>query len=254
MSKKPAKNEMIPLDDICASTCNFARPNNAKQCVKRLKELGLKEIIVWNNGAKPISCATKNIVSKTNIGSIGRYLGAKYTKKPYILIVDDDHMLTRAGLNALRLWATRYPAVLQCGAIFKPPFNRYFKREVLTSDHLKKPKKVDLVLPFGGMILTTKLCRRILKHWSWGFKEAVRPGFIATDLAVSCAILDITGKHPVVVPSEGRGLEKLKDEAPHKALCRQKGAGTEKTKILKWMIKHGWKPLKMKSSVIKIYP
>lgn len=246
MSKKSKKSKKIPLSNICAAICNYARPHNAKACVKRLRDLGLKEIIVWNNKAKPIHSATKNIVNKTNIGSIGRYRVGLHTKKKYILIVDDDHLLTRAGLTALRLGAVKYPAVVQCGAIFHPPFKRYFKRKVLRSYQIKKPMKVDLVLPFGGMLLTTDLCRRILDHWAWEFKEAVRPGFIATDLAVSCAILDLTGRHAVVVPVKGRGINKLKDEAPHKALCRQKGAGEEKTKILKWMIHRGWKPLKMK--------
>ena len=245
MGKKPAKSKIIPKSDICAATCNYARPNNARACVKRLKDLGLQEIIVWNNKAKPIPNATRNIVSESNIGSIGRYYIGLHTKKPYILIVDDDHMLTRAGLTALRLGVAKYPAVVQCGAVFKPPFNRYFNRKVIKSNQVKMPRKVDMVLPYGGLLLSTDLCRRILDHWAWQFKEAVRPGFIATDLAVSCAILDLTGQHPVVVPSNGSGMEPLKDEAPHKALSHQKGAREEKTKILRWMIDHGWKPLKM---------
>lgn len=247
MGKKPVKNKIISKSEICAATCNYARPNNAKACVKRLKDLGLSEIVVWNNKAKPISGATRNIVSATNIGSIGRYYIGLHTQKPYILIIDDDHMLTQAGLNALRLWAVKYPAVVQCGAVFNPPFKRYFDRKVIKSDQIKLPRKVDLVLPYGGLLILTDLCRRLLDHWAWKFKESVRPGFIATDLAVSCAIQDLTGEHPVVVPANGRGLEKLKDEAPHKALSHQKGAREEKTKILRWMIKHGWKPLKMKA-------
>ncbi len=246
MSKKPIPRKVIPKSDICAATCNYARPNNAKTCVKRLRDLGLTEIIVWNNKAKPIRGANRNIVSSKNIGSIGRYYIGLHTQKPYILIVDDDHMLTQSGLAALRLWAAKYPAVVQCGAVFNPPFKRYFNRKVIKSNQTKLPRKVDLVLPYGGLLLTTDLCRRILEHWSWKFKEAVRPGFIATDLAVSCAILDLTKQHPVVVPVNGRGMVKLKDEAPHKALSRQKGAREEKTKILRWMINHGWKPLKKK--------
>lgn len=248
MSQKPKKIKIIPKSQICAATCNYARPNNAKACVKRLKELGLTEIIVWNNQAKPVPGATRNIVSATNVGSIGRYYVGLHTQRPYILIVDDDHRLTRAGLTALRTWAVKYPAVVQCGAIFNPPFKRYFDRKVIRSHQVKKPKRVDMVLPFGGLLISTELCRKILDHWSWQFKEAVRPGFIATDLAVSCGILDLTGQHPVVVPSNGNGIEKLKDEAPHKALSHQKGAKEEKTKILRWMIAHGWKPLKMKAS------
>lgn len=246
MSKETAKVKLIPKDHLCAAICNYARPKSARACVKRLKELGLKEVIVWNNQAKPIREATKNIVSTTNVGSIGRYYVGLHTKKPYILIVDDDHRLTAAGLTALRAGAARYQVAVQCGAVFKPPFDRYFNRKVLRSHQVKKYRRVDVVLPFGGMILPTELCRQLLDHWAWGFKNAVRPGFIATDLAVSCAILDLTGKHPVVVPVSGRGYEKLKDEAPHKALCRQKGAVAEKTKIFHWMLNHGWKPLKLK--------
>ncbi len=246
MGKNPDKKKIIPINDICAATCNYARPNNARTCVKRLRDLGLKEVIVWNNKAKPIKNATRNIISSTNIGSIGRYYIGLHTQKPYILIVDDDHMLTKEGLNALRLWAAKYPAVLQCGAIFNPPFKRYFNRKVIKSHQVTTPKKIDLVLPYGGLLMTTDLCRRILDHWAWKFKDAVRPGFIATDMAVSCAILDLTGHHAVIVPVNGHGMVKLKDEAPHKALSHQKGASEEKTKILKWMINHGWKPLKMK--------
>jgi len=208
--------------------------------------LGFKEIIVWNNMAKPIHSATRNIVSSSNIGSIGRYHVGLHTKKQYILIIDDDHLLTQTGLTALRLWADKYPVVVQCGAIFDPPFTNYSNRKVHRSNQVKKPKKVDLVLPYGGMLLTTDLCRRILNHWAWKFKDAVRPGFIATDLAVSCAILNLTGQRAVVVPVNGNGIIKLKDEAPDKALCHQKGVAEEKTKILIWMIQHGWKPLKMK--------
>lgn len=248
MGKKPMKKEIIPKSEICAATCNFARPNNARTCVKRLKDLGLKEIIVWNNKAKPIKNATRNIVSSTNIGSIGRYYIGMHTQKPYILIVDDDHMLTQAGLTALRLWATKFPAVVQCGAVFNPPFKRYFNRKVIKSNQVKIPRKVDLVLPYGGLLISTDLCRRLLDHWAWKSKEAVRPGFIATDLAVSCSILDLTGRRAVVVPSNGPGMVKLKDEAPHKALSHQKGAKVEKTKILRWMINHGWKPLKMEKT------
>lgn len=246
MGNKSGEKKIIPKSVISAATCNYARPNNAKACVKRLKELGLTEIIVWNNKAKPIKSATKNIVSATNVGSIGRYYISLHTQKPYILIVDDDHMLTRSGLTALRVWGAKYPAVLQCGAVFNPPFKRYFDRKVIKSHQVKAPRKVDLVLPYGGLLIPTELCRRLLNHWAWKFKEAVRPGFIATDLAVSCAILDLTGQHAVVVPSNGNGMEQLHDEAPHKALSRQKGARVEKTKILRWMISHNWKPLKMK--------
>ena len=105
MGNKSGEKKIIPKSVISAATCNYARPNNAKACVKRLKELGLTEIIVWNNKAKPIKSATKNIVSATNVGSIGRYYISLHTQKPYILIVDDDHMLTRSGLTALRVWA-----------------------------------------------------------------------------------------------------------------------------------------------------
>jgi hypothetical protein len=248
MGNKSGNIKIIPKSEISAATCNYARPNNAKACVKRLKELGLTEIIVWNNKAKPIKNATKNHVSSINVGSIGRYYIGLHTQKPYILIVDDDHMLTRAGLTALRKWAAKYPAVVQCGAVFNPPFKRYFDRKVIKSHQVTAPREVDLVLPYGGLLISTELCRRILDHWAWKFKEAVRPGFIATDLAVSCAILDLTGQHAIVAPSNGIGMEKLKDEAPHKALSRQKGARTEKTKILRWMINHGWKPLKMKKN------
>jgi hypothetical protein len=248
MGNKPIKNKIVPKNEICAATCNYARPNNAKACVRRLKDLGLTEIIVWNNKAKPINSAARNIVSATNIGSIGRYNIGLHTQKPYILIVDDDHMLTRAGLTALRIGAARYPAVVQCGAVFNPPFKRYFDRKVIKSHQVKAPRQVDLVLPYGGLLISTELCRRILDHWAWKFKEAVRPGFIATDLAVSCAIYDLTGQRPVVVPSNGSGMEKLKDEAPHKALSHQKGARIEKTKILRWMINQGWKPLKMEKT------
>ena len=128
MGNKPEKNKIIPKSEICSATCNYARPNNAKDCVKRLKDLGLTEIIVWNNKAKPIKSATRNIVSATNIGSIGRYYIGLHTQRPYILIVDDDHMLTEAGLTALRLGAVKYQAVVQCGAIFNPPFKRYLTK------------------------------------------------------------------------------------------------------------------------------
>src|SRR5688572_19194105 len=93
-----------PLKDICAVLCNYARPKSARACVRRLLRLGITEVIVWNNGAKPIPEATKNIVNPENIGPIGKHLGALNTTKPYVLIIDDDYLLTKSGLDALRKW------------------------------------------------------------------------------------------------------------------------------------------------------
>src|SRR5438552_2278438 len=100
MSRQPVANEKVPLEAICAVLCNYARPKSTRKCVRRVLELGITEVIVWNNGAKPIPEATHNIVKRKNIGPIGKHLGALKTDKPFVLILDDDHLLNEAGLDA----------------------------------------------------------------------------------------------------------------------------------------------------------
>lgn len=235
--KKRAK---ASLKDICAVLCNYARPKSARACVRRLLKLGITEVIVWNNGAKPIPEATHNITNSENIGPMGKHLGALNTTKPYVLIMDDDYLLTEAGLNALRKWVLHYPAVAQQGSRFKPPFNNYRKRDLYLSQNLKAPQKVDLVMPNKGMMLKTSLYQLIPDHWAWGALKVLSPKIYTTDLSASCAIWDLTKKHPAIVPV-AHGFEQLKDEAPKKALRRQKNIFHEKSKILRWLVAHGWK-------------
>lgn len=235
------KDGPVSLGEVTAIMCNYARPNSAKFVVQRLRKLGIKDIIVWNNAANTIPEATRNITSVKNIGTIGRYYAALQSSKPYILIVDDDVLLTKKGLNSLLKSAAKYPAVVQAGLIYGSPFKKKYKRIKYLSDKVKAPQKVDVVIANRGMILKTDLCRSIINHWVWDCLKAVRKGFIITDIPVSCAILDITGKHPVVVPVKGRGYRTLPDEAPKKALRKQKDYYEQKTKILKWLVKKGWK-------------
>lgn len=234
------KRVKAPLKDICAVLCNYARPKSARACVRRLLKLGITEVIVWNNGAKPIPEATKNIVNPENIGPIGKHLGALNTTKPYVLIIDDDYLLTKSGLDALRKWIPYYPAVAQQGNRFKPPFKQYNKRDLYLSQSIKVPKKVDLVMPNKGMMLRTDLYKLIPDHWAWGALKVLSPKIFTTDLSASCAIWDLTKSHPAVVPA-AHGFEQLRDEAPKKALRRQKNIFHEKSKILRWLVSHGWK-------------
>jgi|SRR5690554_3964532 len=240
------KTGLIPLHQISAVMCNYARPKSARSCVRRLKELGITEIIVWNNGAKPIPEATLNINHKTNKGPIGKYHAGLKTKRPYVLIVDDDHLLTASGLRAFRKWGKRFPAVAQNGSIFEPPFTDYNKRVFFRSHQLKKVQKVDMIQPNMGLLIRTDLYRKLLKHWSWGAQQVIdhRPGIFSTDLELNCAIWDLAKERPVVVPAKPKGYQKLPDEAPDKALMNQKGIYQEKSKALKWLVQHGWKMLK----------
>ncbi len=233
----------VSLAEVTAIMCNYARPKSAKLVVKRLRDLGLTEIIVWNNGIKPVPGATLNINSARNIGAIGRYYGALHASKPYILIVDDDVLLTKKGLNTLLKYAAKYPTVVQAGLIYGSPFKKNYKRIKYLSDTVKTTKKVDVIISNRGMIIKSDLCRSILNHWAWGCLKAVRKGFITTDIPVSCAILDLTHKRPVVVPVAGKGYVCLPDEAPEKAARKQKNFYEEKTKMLKWLVNNGWKLL-----------
>lgn len=239
MGQKSGK-QRVPLKDICAVLCNYARPKSAKACVRRLLELGITEVVVWNNGAKPIPEATHNINNSKNIGPMGKYLGALNTTKPYVLIIDDDYLLTKEGLDALRKWVLYYPAVAQQGSKFKPPFNKYGKRDLYLSQDIKVPQRVDMVMPNKGMMLKTSLYRLIPDHWAWEALKVLSKNIFTTDLSASCAVWDLTKKHPAIVPAS-KGFEKLRDEAPHKALKRQKNIFHEKSKILRWLVAHGWK-------------
>jgi hypothetical protein len=235
--------EPISLSQVTAVMCNYARPKSARLVIKRLSDLEVAETIVWNNSARPIPGATRNLYSEKNIGALGRYYAALDASKPYILIVDDDVLLTKKGLNTLLKYAPRYPAVVQAGLIFGSPFKKNYRRTKYLSDNLKTPKKVDVAISNRGMILKKELCRPILDHWVWGSLKAVRKGFITTDIPVSCAILDLTGQHPVVVPVNGRGFFDLPDEAPEKASRNQKNFIKERTKMLKWLVNKGWRLL-----------
>jgi hypothetical protein len=235
--------ESIPLSQVTAVMCNYARPKSARLVVKRLRDLGLMEIIVWNNGAKPIPGATRNLRSEKNIRALGRYYAALDASKPYILMVDDDVLLTKKGLHTLLKFAPRYPAVVQAGLIFGSPFKKNYRRTKYLSDKVKTIKKIDVVISNRGMILKKELCRPILDHWVWGSLKAVRKGFITTDIPVSCAILDLTGRHSVVVPVNGCGYRYLPDEAPQKASRNQKNYTEERTKMLKWLVNKGWQLL-----------
>lgn len=242
--------QKAPLTDICAVLCNYARPKSARKCVKRLLDLGITEVVVWNNGAKPVKGATQNITNSKNIGPMGKHLGALYTTKTYVLIIDDDYLLTRAGLNALRKWVMYYPAVAQQGSKFKRPFNKYDKRDLYLSQKLDIPKKVDMVMPNKGMMLKTSLYQLIPQHWAWEATKVLNKNIFTTDLSASCAIWDLTKKHPAVVPVS-KGFDNLHDEAPHKALRRQKNIYHEKSKILRWLVAHGWKLMNLRSSRLK---
>lgn len=240
------KTVLIPLNQISAVMCNYARPKSAGSCVKRLKELGLKEIIVWNNGAKPIPEATINLNHSRNKGPIGKYYAALKTSRPYVLIVDDDHLLTESGLRAFRKWGRRFPAVAQNGSIFEPPFTDYNKRVLYRSNTVRRPQRVDMVQPNMGLLIRTDLYRKLLTHWAWGAQKVIthRPGIFSTDLEINCAIWDLTKERPVVVPAEPKGFQKLPDEAPEKALMNQKGIYKEKSKALRWLVEHGWQMLR----------
>lgn len=240
MKRKP---EPVALSQVTAVMCNYARPNSARLVLKRLRDLGVEEIIVWNNGVKPITKAAKNINHAKNIGTIGRYYAAFHTSRPYLLIVDDDVLLTKKGLEALLKYATHYPAVVQAGLIYESPFKQNYKRTKFLSNKIKKVTKVDVLIANRGLIIKTALCRSIVNHWVWGCLKTVRRGFIITDIPASCAIHDLTGKHPVVVPVSGMGYKALPDEAPELALRSQKNYHQEKTKILQWLVNKGWKLL-----------
>ncbi len=237
------KTKSVSLSQVTAVMCNYARPKSARLVVNRLRDLGLTEIIVWNNCAKPIPSATRNLNSEKNIGALGRYYAALDGSRPYILIVDDDLLLTKKGLHTLLKYANQYPAVAQAGLIFGSPFQKRYRRTKFLSDKVKAPQKVDVAISNRGMILKKDLCRLILDHWVWGSLKAVRKGFITTDIPVSCAILDLTGQHPVVVPVEGCGYRYLPDEAPEKASRNQKNFIEERTKMLKWLVNKGWRLL-----------
>ena len=240
MSKTKSAKKIVPLTSIAAVMCNFARPKNARRVVQQLLTLGIQEIRVWNNGVKPIPEATHNLKSKKNIGPIGKYLAALQTSKDYVLIVDDDYLLTEEGLSAFRRWAPFFPGVTQFGCLFKLPFDDYRKKNKYFSHKLKSPKRVDLVIPSRGLMLKTELYRQIPNHWAWGSLKVLSPGAFSTDLAVSCAIRDLTGSYPAVVPINGVGYLQLPEEAPEKALKNQPGVWEERTKVLKWLIANGW--------------
>lgn len=248
IENKPASK--VELNKICAVMCNYKRPKNARKCVKQLKRLGITEVIVWNNGAKPIPEATKNINRSHNIGPIGKYLAGLSTTKPYILVTDDDYLITKAGLDAMRKYVLKYPVVAQNGDIYSH-FNAKTgsrKRTRYHSEDIKTPKRVDLVIPNRGLMLSTNLYKQIHTHWAWGALQKIRrgPGFFFTDQAMNCAVWDITKKHPYVVPVKGKGAIHLPEETRGAALSKHKGRYPEFVKIWRWLIKHGWSFLKIK--------
>jgi hypothetical protein len=240
MPRQPHASERVPLGDICAVLCNYARPKSTRECVRRVLDLGITEVIVWNNGAKPIPEATQNIVKRRNIGPIGKHLGALKTTKPYVLILDDDHLLNEAGLDAFRKWVVHYPAVAQQGCEFLAPFNSYGRRQWYRAQDLSAPQEVDMVMPNKGMMLKTTLYRLIPDHWAWGALEVLSPNLFTSDLSSSCAIWDLAKRPPAVVPAVA-GYKTLTDEAPDKALKRQKNIFREKTKVLRWLVARGWR-------------
>lgn len=200
-------NNEVPMEKISAVICNYKRPLSARKCVMRLKELGIREVIVWNNGAKPIAEATVNINYPQNIGPIGKYLAGLDTKLPYVLVTDDDYLLTKAGVDALRKWVRVYPVVSQVGDVYwylNPETGIRLKTRYY-SEQLKEPKRVDLILPYQGMMLKTSVYRRIPQHWAWQALRTVKPGYFFTDQAMSCAVWDLTGKYPVVIPVKSLG-------------------------------------------------
>jgi len=233
----------VPLDKICAVLCNYKRPLSAERCVQKLKELGVGEVIVWNNGAKPIPDATVNINRPKNIGPLGKYLAGLYTKMPYVLVTDDDYLITKPGIDALRKWVRVYPAVTQVGDVYWF-FNQETGNRLKTryfSDQIKEAKRVDLVLPYHGMMLKASLYRRIPQHWAWKALGSVRPGYFFTDQAMTCAIWDLTGEYPVIIPSKEIGYQKLPEESPGVALSKQEGRYQEFVKIWRWLLAHGWR-------------
>src|SRR5690554_117564 len=257
MEKKAMKKHHVPvpLDHICAVMCNYARPNNARVCVRQLKKLGITEIVVWNNGAPSLPEATHNIKHQRNIGPIGKYLAGLQTNKRYVLVVDDDFLLLPPGLDALRRWVRQYPLVGQNGAVFYPPFKNYTHKIHYLSDWIGSPRRVDMIQPNMGMMLKTELYRRIPLHWAWNSRFLLprRSGIFSTDLEVNCAAWDLTGQHPAVVPAGAIGFQSLPDEAPEKALSAQKGIKATKTKILQWLISHGWQPNKGRGALFETF-
>lgn len=243
---KKIRPSMVPLNKICAVMCNYKRPKNARKVVKQLKRFGIKEIIVWNNRAKPIPEATKNINQPTNIGPRGKYLAGLHTKKPYVLITDDDNLITKAGLDALRKWASFYPVVSQVGDIYLAfnPINGHRKRKRYHSHEVSKPKRVDYVLPYLGMMVKTSLYRRVNQHWAWGSLKCVSPGYFFTDQPMNFALWEMSGQRPVVVPCKN-GYVHLPEETKGAALSKQTGRYKEFVKIWRWMINNGWKFMKI---------
>lgn len=234
---------MVSLEGIAAVICNYKRPLSAQKCVKRLKELGIQEVIVWNNGAKPISEATININYPHNIGPIGKYLAGLHTKLPYVLVTDDDYLLTKAGVDALRKWVRVYPVVSQVGDVYwylNPVTGKRLKTRYF-SEELKEPKRVDLILPYHGMMMKTSVYRRIPQHWAWKALRTVKPGYFFTDQAMSCAVWDLTRDYPVVIPVKGLGYQQLPEETPGAALSKQEGRYEEFIKIWRWLLDNGWR-------------
>jgi hypothetical protein len=238
--EKKLSGQKVPIESVCAVLCNFARPTSTRACVRQLLKLGLTEVIVWNNGAEPIPEATRNIIKEKNIGPLGKHLGALETKKPYVLIQDDDCLVTKAGLDSMRRWVLHYPAVAQQGCEFRSPFDSYNSKEWFRSQNLESPREVDMIMPNKGMMLETRLYRLIPPHWAWGAVEVLSPNIFTSDLSASCAVTDLAKRPPAVVPGPA-GFERLHDEAPEKALKRQKNIIREKTKVLRWLVAHGWK-------------
>src|SRR5690554_6893522 len=210
---KRKRVDPVPLEHIATVMCNYARPNNARACVRQLRKLGIQEIIVWNNKTDPIPEATQNINHPGNIGPLGKYLAGLQTKKSYLLVVDDDYLILQPGLEALRRWVRYYPLVGQNGAIFHPPFDYYGKKFHYRSDWINTPRRVDMIQPNMGMMLKTDLYRRIALHWAWESRRLFRhsPGLFSTDLEANCAAWDLSGEHPAVVPADGLGYRHLPD-------------------------------------------
>ena len=103
-----------------------------------------------------------------------------------------------------------------------------------------------MVQPNMGMMLKTDLYRRISLHWAWKSRSLFRrsPGLFSTDLEANCAAWELSGEYPVVVPANGLGFCHLPDEAPEKALSAQTGIKEAKTRVIKWLLARGWRPIR----------
>lgn len=242
---------MLPLEQITAIILSWKRPQSAQRCVDSLRKCGLENIWVWcQENIEPPEGASVVMSCSANLGTWPRYAVAGLAQTSHVIFIDDDTLISAAGMDALRTGAMEFPDrnVGLFGMRFKAPFNSYHKRSYFKSHNIDAPIEVDMLWP-KGQIIPAQLVQRTFGHADvWNRMREAVGGNTGDDFVCFVAQQLIGEKSPIVMPSRLKGLKELKDEAPKYALHRYP-PGRYRSKAATFNIwrEMGWKPLNMES-------